>query len=132
MLTVSLISLSVSYAPPLPICAHVSNMCEEASGGSDTPERKKRSAIWSFFVVDKEDKSKAVCPTCEEKISRGGKQPKSFNTTNLGKHLEHTKGHEDKYKEYIEQEKKRQELLSGKGSYKQICVTQDFVYYHFL
>ena len=125
MLTVSLISLSVSYAPPLPICAHVSNMCEEASGsasgGSDTLERKKRSAIWSFFVVDKEDKSKAVCLTCEEKISRGGKQPKSFNTTNLRKHLEHTKGHEDKYKEYIEQEKKRQELLSGKG-YKQVTL----------
>ena len=79
-------------------------MVEEASG-SDSLERKKRSTIWSFFVIDNEDKKKAVCLTCKEKVSCGGKHPKSFNTSNLRKHLE---GHEDKFKDYIEQEKKRQ------------------------
>ena len=57
--------------------------------------------------------------TCKEKVSRGGKHPKSFNTSNLRKHLE---GHEDKFKDYIEQEKKRQELSSNKGSYKQVTL----------
>ena len=29
-------------------------------------ERKKGSVIWGYFVVRKEDKSKAVCMTCNE------------------------------------------------------------------
>ena len=96
---------------------------EEASGSesSDWHERKKRSTIWSFFVIDTEDKTKAVCLTCKEKVPRGGKHPKSFNTSNLRKHLE---GHEEKFKDYVEQEKRKQELSSSssKGSYKQVTL----------
>ena len=92
---------------------------QDASSASESLERKKRSTIWSFFVVDKEDKTKAVCLTCSEKVPRGGKQPKSFNTSNLRRHLE---GHEDKFKEYIEQEKKKKEELKQVTSYKQVTL----------
>ena len=68
---------------------------------SEAIERKKKSVIWMFFSVDKEDKSKAICLTCKEKVSRGGSNPKNFNTTNLRKHLQ---SHRDKYKEFCEKE----------------------------
>ena len=45
-----------------------------------------------FFVVDKSDKMKAICLNCKEKVSRGGSNPKNFNTTNLQKHLTSHKG----------------------------------------
>ena len=81
-----------------------SRAIEEASSQDRGYERKKRSTIWSFFVVDNDDKAKAVCLTCKEKVSRGGSNPKSFNTSNLRKHLE---GHEDKFQEYVAREKKK-------------------------
>ena len=39
---------------------------------SDIVERKKKSVIWIFFAVNKEDKSTAICLTCNEKVSQGG------------------------------------------------------------
>ena len=54
-----------------------------------------------IFSVHHEDKSKAICLTCNEKVSRGGSNPKNFNTTNLRKHLQ---SHHDKYKEFCEKE----------------------------
>lgn len=46
-------------------------------------------------------------------MSRGGKLPRSFNTTNLRKHLE---AHPDKYKEFSMMEKESaKEKSSGKG-----------------
>ena len=68
---------------------------------SEAIERKKKSVIWMFFSVHKEDKSKAICLTCKEKVSQGGSNPKNFNTTNLRKHLQ---SHRDKYKEFCEKE----------------------------
>ena len=73
-LTLSLILLLVHKASHLPIYMHMCAVCvklamstvEEASS-SDSLERKKRSMIWSFFVIDNEDKTKAVCLTCKEK-----------------------------------------------------------------
>jgi len=50
------------------------------------------------------DHSKAVCKICKDTISRDGSSPKSLNTTNLQKHLEH---HQDKYKELLEVEKEK-------------------------
>ena len=55
----------------------------------DTVERNKKSAIWTFFSVHKEDKSKAICLTCSKKVSQG---PKHFNTTNLRKHIQDHNG----------------------------------------
>ena len=46
-------------------------------------EAKKRSVIWEYFVVHKEDKSKAICMTSNKVVSRDGANPKHFNTTNL-------------------------------------------------
>ena len=36
-----------------------------------------------IFAVHKEDKSKAICLTCNKKVSRDGNNPKHFNMTNL-------------------------------------------------
>ena len=50
------------------------NETEEVTTSESTldTERKKRSVIWGYFVVRKEDKSKAVCMTCNEVVSRSG------------------------------------------------------------
>ena len=101
------------------VCVKLAISTVEEASGSDSLEQKKRSTIWSFFVIDNEDKTKVVCLTCKGKVSRGGKHPKSFNKSNLRKHLE---GLKDKFKDYIEQEKKRRELSSSKGSYKQVTL----------
>ena len=58
----------------------------------------KRSPIWKYFEVCGDDDSKAVCKTCNDKVSRGGSVRKSYNTTNLRKHLEQRR-HKDKHKE---------------------------------
>jgi len=65
---------------------------------------KLRSPIWNYFSLHDNDHSKAVCKICKDTIPRGGSSPKSFNTTNLRKHLEH---HQDKYKELLEVEKEK-------------------------
>ena len=98
-----------------------SKAIEEASSQDGGHERKKRSTIWSFFVVDSDDKAKSVCLTCKEKVSRGSNNPKSFNMSNLRKHLE---GHKDKFQEYVAEEKKKQELQSSrsKASLKQVTL----------
>ena len=70
---------------------------QQQGNSSLSSERKKKSAIWAFYSVSLNDASKAVCHTCNELVSRGGKSPRSFNTTNLRKHLE---AHPDKYKEF--------------------------------
>ena len=44
----------------------------------DTIERKKKSVIWTFFSVHKEDKSKAICLTCSEISVTRWKQSKAF------------------------------------------------------
>ena len=68
---------------------------------SDIVEGKKKSVIWIFFVVHKEDKSKVMCLTCNEKVSQGGNNLKHFNTTNLRKHLQ---SHSNEYKKFCEKE----------------------------
>jgi len=45
---------------------------------------KKRSRIWDYFTLDKEEEKFA---DCEEHVSRGGASVKSYNTTNLRNHL---------------------------------------------
>ena len=76
----------------------------------DTVERKKKSVLWTFFSVYKEDKSKAICLTCSEKVSRGGNNPKHFNTTNLRKHLQ---GHSGEYKKFFETEATKREEIEA-------------------
>ena len=49
---------------------------------------RRKSFVWQHFTISATDDSKAVCNQCGDEISRGGKNRKSFNTTNLCKHLE--------------------------------------------
>ena len=44
---------------------------EESCSKGVFRERKKVSGIWMFFVVDKSDKTKAICLNCKEKRYRG-------------------------------------------------------------
>ena len=83
-------------------------------------ERKKRSVIWGYFVVRNEDKSKAICMTCNEVVSRGGNNPKHFNTTNLRKHLQ---SHAKEYKAFCEKEAtKNEEGKLKKANFKQLTL----------
>ena len=47
---------------------------------------KTISPIWDYFKVA-EDSKYAICNSCGESISRGGKSTKTFNTTNLVYHM---------------------------------------------
>ena len=66
--------------------------------------RDKRSPIWQYFEVCEQNDAKAVCMVCKESVSRGGSKRKSYNTTNLRKHLE--QHHMEKYKELVETEQR--------------------------
>ena len=67
---------------------------------NDIVERKKKSVMYmDIFAIHKEDKFKAICLTCNEKVSQGGNNPKHFNTTNFCKHLQ---SHSSEYKKTIE------------------------------
>ena len=97
-----------------------SSHSEESS--NTTPERKKNSVIWLYFVVDVGDKTKAICQSCKDKVSHGGINYKSFNTSNLRKHLQ---GHPAIFEEFLEKEKeKKLELQSSRktGSHKQVTL----------
>ena len=66
---------------------------------------KARSPVWTYFSLCDDDNTKVICKVCSDRIPRGGNIPKSFNTTNLRKHLEHW--HQDKYRELLEVEKEK-------------------------
>lgn len=59
---------------------------------------KKRSPIWKHFMVAKDEKF-ATCQHCNKLVSRGGKDRRTYNTTNLVRHLE-TDHQQSAYKEY--------------------------------
>ena len=54
------------------------------------------SAVWDYFTLKNEKDKQAECNTCHNKVKRGGKAVRHFNTTNLIKHLAkyHQKQHE--------------------------------------
>ena len=66
--------------------------------------KKKRSPIWDYFVIS-DYESFAKCCSCELKVSRGGKDTKTYGTTNLSTHLRIK--HPELLKEF---EKKSEEL----------------------
>ena len=81
---------------------------------------RKESVIWGYFVIRKEDKSKAVCMTCNKVVSRGETNPKHFNTTNLHKHLQ---SHNKEYKRFCEKEAaKNEEGKLKKANFKQLTL----------
>lgn len=58
------------------------------------------SAVWEYFRVREDDRSKADCKLCSAKVSRGGRENTSFNTSNLIKHLK--THHGDQYAEFTQ------------------------------
>ena len=63
---------------------------------------RKKSPIWSFFVVC-EDTKYVKCNDCLERVSRGGKTTRTFNTSNLVTHL---KKHADLCTDYLKKKKR--------------------------
>ena len=61
---------------------------------------KKKSAIWAYFTI-KLDTHFAECNICKAEVSRGGKNSKIFNTTNIVNHLKVK--HVEEYKKYKEE-----------------------------
>ena len=61
---------------------------------------RKCSPIWKFFSVSITHSRYAKCSTCGNPVSRGGQNTKSYNTTNLVRHLEkkHPKKHANYFK----------------------------------
>ena len=53
---------------------------QHQGNSTSSSERRKKSAIWAFYSVSPNDPSKAVCHTCKELVSRGGKSSRSFNS----------------------------------------------------
>ena len=81
-----------------------------------TASRKKTSYVWTFFEVNKNDKSTADCLVYHDKISRGGKTSQTFGTSNLIKHL---KNHPEKHDKFVAMEKKNKKV--EKSTFFQHC-----------
>uniref|UniRef100_A0A1A8J877 Zinc finger, BED domain containing 4 n=1 Tax=Nothobranchius kuhntae TaxID=321403 RepID=A0A1A8J877_NOTKU len=62
------------------------------------------SAVWNYFKVDEDDKTRADCKLCSVKLSRGGAKGSALNTSNLIKHLKSK--HDNEYKEFTDSVKK--------------------------
>ena len=45
------------------------------------------SPVWQYYKVSEKDNTFAVCNVCSKVVPRGGTHPRSFNTTNLIRHL---------------------------------------------
>ena len=62
-----------------------------------------KAVIWDYFKVVEGNQQFACCLACSNRISRGGKTAKNFNTTNVIDHLQ--KKHPVEYKDYEEKKK---------------------------
>ena len=70
---------------------------------SSTNKKSTSSCVWKHFVQDASDDSRAICTVCNRSLSRGGKEGKFFNTTNLRKHLKSC--HEEEFSNLLNEEK---------------------------
>ena len=85
-----------------------------------------KSPIWTHFSICDDDNSKAICKVCRERILRGGNTPKSFNTTNLRKHL---RNHPEENKKLIvaeTAERERKQAQSSTATTRQVTVAECF------
>ena len=78
---------------------------------------KKKSPIWDYFTIDDDQTHIAICKECRHKVSRGGKDTKSYNTTNLIQHLK--ANHSEQFK--IFQEK----ATAAKAAVEEAIATDD-------
>ena len=65
-----------------------------------------KAVIWDYFKVVDGNQQFARCLTCNDRISRGGKTAKNFNTTNMIDHL--LKKYPVEHKDYEEKKKLRE------------------------
>ena len=49
---------------------------------------RRKSAVWEYFNIRATDNSKVSCTIYEAVVSRGGKDSKNFNASNMCHHLE--------------------------------------------
>ncbi|KAK0142029.1 Zinc finger BED domain-containing protein 4 [Merluccius polli] len=68
------------------------------------------SAVWAHFQIVDHDNSKADCKLCSARVSRGGKESTSFNTSNLIKHLK--THHSAEYTQFANAKVTRQPTLT--------------------
>ncbi|XP_035772202.1 uncharacterized protein LOC118455981 [Neolamprologus brichardi] len=80
-----------------------------AAAQSGEKGRRDMSAVWNFFKVNENDKTKADCKLCSAKLSRGGSKGSAFNTSNLIKHLKSQQDNE--YKEFTHASRPTQPTL---------------------
>ncbi|KAL3876495.1 hypothetical protein ACJMK2_034337 [Sinanodonta woodiana] len=59
---------------------------------------KLSSKIWNFFTINAEDESKANCDVCNKRLTRGGRNARSYGTSALINHLRSF--HHSEYDEY--------------------------------
>lgn len=71
-----------------------------------------KSIVWKFYDLVKTDTSNVKCKLCEKLISRGGKEGKTHNTTNMNKHLKSK--HKDELVKEENRTKEEQQYLSTK------------------
>lgn len=86
---------------------------------------RKRSLIWEHFTVSVNDDKKVICNYCKVSISRGGKNPKTFGTTNLLKHLR--LNHASEYASLEASERAREMGNKDKGSSGVVQTLDDYV-----
>ena len=72
---------------------------ETSTSSTASTGHKKRSPVWQHFV-EAENEQYAICKHCKQEVPRGGKNRKSYNTTNLIIHLK--SDHRDHYKKFCD------------------------------
>lgn len=79
----------------------------------------KKSSVWTFYERVTDDVTKVKCKLCEKKISRGGQDEKSHNTTNMKKHLNscHKVEYEAEEKRILEEKQQLQQKRKKEGPF---------------
>ena len=57
------------------------------------------SFVWDYFTLEDDKDEEVECNICHSKVRRGGKVLRTYNTTNLIKHL--SKYHRKQHEEYV-------------------------------
>ena len=84
-----------------------------------------KAVIWDYYKVVDDNEHFTSCQTFNEQISRSGRTPKTYNTSNMIDHLQ--KKHPLIYKDYEEKKKLRllqEQPTSGKKSKNQPTLMQ--------
>ena len=86
------------------------------------------SPVWDHFTISLSDDTKVVCNHCNSTFSRGGKEAKTFGTSNMFKHLwlQHPKEH-DEVQAANKEEEKKEKLLEQSSSNSKVTLVQKII-----